>query len=68
MEGNLEMSNFDDLFDRGYSYFGVNEKLVSIFGKTSLSYADKLKHAKAAIANLNSSATPGGAGNSSAIK
>lgn len=68
MEANLEMSEFDERFDLGYSYFGVNDKLSSIFGKGSLSYADKLKHAKAAIANMHEGATPGGAGNQDAMK
>lgn len=68
MEANLEMSEFDERFDLGYSYFGVNDKLYSIFNKHSLSYSDKLKQAKSAIEKLHIGSTPGGGGNESAMK
>jgi len=68
MEANLEMSEFDERFDLGYNYFGANEKLYSIFNKPSLSYADKLKQARATIASMHDGDTPGGAGSQEVMK
>jgi hypothetical protein len=60
MEANIEMSNFEERFDLGYSYLDINGKLIKIFGSLDTNYGLKLKQAKVAINSLKEGDTPGG--------